>query len=637
MVFDGLSAKTVFGKAEVRRIEELVDNSGIVEVLEPLLPTGGRNRDLSLRTLLVGIGLVPAGNTALYVKQVHQVLLALAAPTRVRLGVTWTDAQGRERHLTLRRVEVLYGHLSALVDGSAHFANKNRPENKKLSAEELAVRNERLELVTQLLINASLPGDWTPNGHMAIDATFVDANSRPEHTLRRRQIAKAAAKAVEAGRARDLPSLLTDDSELAKALGIPDFGEDPDADAAKLKRLRRSTRLAADPDAATIVAKGTLRHAYAAHLAVAIPSEDDVAARLAHDTDVLAAGDQGRNPQVAAPEPTPHFILGMTLTASTAAPGTTATDLTRRLTEGPDATAAGVDPDTIPPVRLTPAGDTVIDRGYSEAVPETFHHPMRKLGRRLVFDLHKVRRGVTGTHRGAVVAFGNLYSPGILSYTDLLSTDQPGPYAPWSEWQRFFADAEARNKFRLQTNGKPDADGYVRLGCPAQARRATIGCAERGTDNLVTSRGLLEVFVTPPAPLPDVCTKSSLTFSPDLTARTMDLEWASREWYDSFVRRRPRVEGTNGILKNPAFSALAHMNIRVRGRAKVGLFIAFAAAISNLRAADRWRTALAKTRALNAAIADATKSRSKRRSHTIDQLLAPAKRRGRRPAAPRAP
>ena len=53
------------------------------------------------------------------------------------------------------------------------------------------------------------------------------------------------------------------------------------------------------------------------------------------------------------------------------------------------------------------------------------------------------------------------------------------------------------------------------------------------------------------------------------------------------------------VPKNPAFSALAHMNIRVRGRARVGLFVAFAAPISNLRAADRWRTELTRVRALD--------------------------------------
>jgi hypothetical protein len=134
-----------------------------------------------------------------------------------------------------------------------------------------------------------------------------------------------------------------------------------------------------------------------------------------------------------------------------------------------------------------------------------------------------------------------------------------------------------------------------------------------------------------------VCTKSWLTVAPDITARAMDLEWASEGWYNSFVRRRPRVEGTNGILKNPAFSALAHMNIRVRGRAKVGLFVAFAAAISNLRAADRWRADLARVRALNKLIAAAAKSRTTRRDHTLEKLMGPTRRRTRRPAAARAP
>ena len=64
----------------VRRIEDLVDAFGHVDVLEPLLPCGGRRRVLSLRTLLVGIGLAAAGNSALYLLRVHQVLPPEVAP-----------------------------------------------------------------------------------------------------------------------------------------------------------------------------------------------------------------------------------------------------------------------------------------------------------------------------------------------------------------------------------------------------------------------------------------------------------------------------------------------------------------------------------------------------------------------------
>lgn len=146
------------------------------------------------------------------------------------------------------------------------------------------------------------------------------------------------------------------------------------------------------------------------------------------------------------------------------------------------------------------------------------------------------------------------------------------------------------------------------------------------------------MFTPPAAPRPDVCNKSWLTVPPDVVARSMDLEWGSRAWYDSFVRRRPRVEGANGILKNPTFAALAHMNIRVRGRAKVGLFAAFAAAITNLRAGDRWRTQVAGVRELNEKITGQAHKRASRRTHTTGQLVAQAvPRRAAEPAGARAP
>lgn len=599
--------KLVFDRATVRRVEQLIDTSGLVEVLEPLLPTGGRPRDLSLRTLLVGLGLTAASNTNLYVTTLHQVLLSLPAPTQRRLGVAWTDRHGRNQVLTLRRVEHLYGRLSALVDGSAYFAGARLEEDQR------AERDRRLDLLTQLLLDASLPADWASEGHIAVDATLMDANSHPVHTLRKRQIAKAAARAVKKGKASDLESLLSTDSQLAKVLGIPHFGEDPDVDDAAIKRLRRATRRAADPDAATIVSKGALRHAYAAHLAVSIPSEAHTAARLAHEDDVRAAAAAGRAVRVPKPEPEPLFVLGLDLTASTASPAATCVNLTTRLVDGLDPTTAGVDPAAVPHTRTLPEGDLLADRGYSDAVPADFHHPLRQLGRRLVFDLHNNHRGVNGHHRGALLAFGNLYSPGIADYPALITRNTPSPFAPWAEWQQYFTDAELRAKYRLHANGRPDVAGYVRLGCPAQARRATVACGVRNTAHLAGVKGLDIIFNPPTAPRPDVCTKSSLTIPPDVVARSMDLEWGSRAWYDSYVRRRPRVEGVNGIVKNPAFAALEHMNIRVRGRAKVSLFTAFALAIANLRAADRWHAAVAKVRAFNAALAAAPKARAARR------------------------
>ena len=68
------------------------------------------------------------------------------------------------------------------------------------------------------------------------------------------------------------------------------------------------------------------------------------------------------------------------------------------------------------------------------------------------------------------------------------------------------------------------------------------------------------------------------------------------------------------------------MNRRVRGRAKAGLFTAFAVAITNLRATDRWRTQLTRVRSLNEAIGLVKRSRAPRRAHTLDKLLPPRHR-----------
>lgn len=62
------------------------------------------------------------------------------------------------------------------------------------------------------------------------------------------------------------------------------------------------------------------------------------------------------------------------------------------------------------------------------------------------------------------------------------------------------------------------------------------------------------------------------------------------------------------------------MNIRVRGRAKVGRFTAFAAAIANLRATDRWNAQCTAVRKLNYTILGNARRRPGRRTHPATRL-----------------
>jgi hypothetical protein len=78
----------------LERIETVVDASGQAPVIEARLPGGGRPRQLSVRTLLVGTVLAVAHDRPLQLVRVHQALVHLGAHDRRRLGIDVTLARG---------------------------------------------------------------------------------------------------------------------------------------------------------------------------------------------------------------------------------------------------------------------------------------------------------------------------------------------------------------------------------------------------------------------------------------------------------------------------------------------------------------------------------------------------------------
>jgi hypothetical protein len=58
--------------------------------------------------------------------------------------------------------------------------------------------------------------------------------------------------------------------------------------------------------------------------------------------------------------------------------------------------------------------DLLADSGYAYRRPETWALPLRRLGARLVQDLHPRDRGPRGTHMGAVCSNGALYRSATL-------------------------------------------------------------------------------------------------------------------------------------------------------------------------------------------------------------------------------
>jgi hypothetical protein len=256
---------------------------------------------------------------------------------------------------------------------------------------------------------------------------------------------------------------------------------------------------------------------------------------------------------------------------------------------------------------------------------------LRSAGYKLIHDLHPARRGHTATVDGVVVIDGNAYSPGILNYPQLVNAAPPPIGATRAAWDIYFNLIELRRPFLLPAHGRPDpAATSARLTCPAL--RGKLGCPVRGTIPLVISKGVPEVFTPPVAPLPPICSAKTVTVPTDVLAHAQDagLLYGTRAWYDAYTRRRPRVEGTNGIIKNPAGGHIEKMRLRVRGLARFSILAGFIVAANNIAAVDQWRSEMARTSVDNGKAAIARRSRRHARIRT---LVGKTSRGARAPAA----
>ena len=99
---------------EVDRLEMIVDRSEIAQRIEAALPAGVRPRQLSVRTLLLGMLLTQADSRPAHLSRVHQALLGLDEEARRRLGVVLDWKQGPHT-LTYRQVERTFSLVMAAL------------------------------------------------------------------------------------------------------------------------------------------------------------------------------------------------------------------------------------------------------------------------------------------------------------------------------------------------------------------------------------------------------------------------------------------------------------------------------------------------------------------------------------------
>jgi hypothetical protein len=150
-------------KDALGRAEEVVDRCGVAQVIEAVLPKMGRHRQLSARTLLVGILLAISDDRPCHLTRVHQALCALGFEDRRRLDVD--VCSGRETHLlTYRQVE----HTFRLIRGAL---SKLEPDGRP---------SQLLQDAVDRLTEASIPDAYKDASRsLALDWSDHETFARP--------------------------------------------------------------------------------------------------------------------------------------------------------------------------------------------------------------------------------------------------------------------------------------------------------------------------------------------------------------------------------------------------------------------------------------------------------------------------
>ena len=167
--------------AQLARIERIIDASGVAARIEALLPVGVRPRQLSVRTLMVGMALAMLAGRVAHLTNVLGAVRALPADDQARLGVI-ADWKHGPHQLTYRQLEYTF----ALV---ADRLSKDKPDGSPSEA--------LCEVLDQLLEGSIQVLGEPASSSYAVDWTDHETWSRPP--LKKRADPEPAAPAAADG------------------------------------------------------------------------------------------------------------------------------------------------------------------------------------------------------------------------------------------------------------------------------------------------------------------------------------------------------------------------------------------------------------------------------------------------------
>jgi hypothetical protein len=144
-------------------LENVLDASGIAPRTEALLPSGARRRQLTVRTLLLGMMLAIADGRPAHLTRAHQALTSLPGDEQRRLGVL-ADWEDGPHPLTYRQAEYTFGLV-------ADALGKDEPGG---------LPSQALQAACDDLLEASIPAEFQDaSASLAVDWTDMESFSRP--------------------------------------------------------------------------------------------------------------------------------------------------------------------------------------------------------------------------------------------------------------------------------------------------------------------------------------------------------------------------------------------------------------------------------------------------------------------------
>jgi len=198
-------------------LEEVIDASGAAARVEAMLPSGARSRQLSVRTLVLGMMLTLADGRPAHLTRVHRALTGLPEGEQRRLGVLAAWAGGPHL-LTYRQAERTFGLVAAALA-------KSEPDGQPPPA---------LQRFCDDLLEASVPGQFkNASASLAVDWSDLESFSRPPPA----KGGDCADPEASWGHRRN--NLLRDEDELFFGYYLPDAVTVPDEPGPPVPELAR--------------------------------------------------------------------------------------------------------------------------------------------------------------------------------------------------------------------------------------------------------------------------------------------------------------------------------------------------------------------------------------------------------------